>query len=249
MNDHELAARLARAAGDVLMALRPAAWLAPADLGRAGDAAAHAVIDSLLRCLRPHDALLSEEGQPAASGVARTWIVDPLDGTREYAEPPRSDWAVHVALCDGARPVAGAVALPALGRVFGSADPGGLAAAPAGRPRILVSRTRPPEIATRVARRVDAELVPMGSAGAKAMAVLEGRAHAYLHAGGLSVWDSCAPVVVALARGAHASRIDGSPCAYQGNDTSMPDLLICRPELAAPLLEAIREEQRRGALA
>ena len=169
---------------------------------------------------------------------ARVWIVDPLDGTREFGEPPRTDWAVHVALVIGGEPVAGAVALPARGLVLSTASPPRL---PPGveRPRVVVSRTRPPASAQQLVNALDAELVPMGSAGAKAMAVVLGDADIYAHSGGQYEWDSAAPVAVAASAGLHVSRLDGSPLRYNQRDAWLPDLLICRPELAQPVLAAL----------
>lgn len=239
MNDHELAAHLAGEAGRILLAVRDSRRHHGKDLGRAGDAEANALLVAALRELRPDDGLLSEEEKDSAArlGKERTWIVDPLDGTREYSEE-RSDWAVHVALAIGGRPAIGAVALPALGQVLRTDRPAPLppAAAPL---RMVVSRTRPAREAELVAQALGADLVPMGSAGAKAMAVVRGEAEIYLHTGGQYEWDSCAPVAVALAHGFHASRIDGSAMVYNQADVSMPDLLICRPELAARVLEIV----------
>jgi 3'(2'), 5'-bisphosphate nucleotidase len=243
MNDHQLAAEIASTAGRVLVALRGSPALTGQALGAAGDVTANEVITRMLALARPQDGFLSEEAAPDPRRFAmqRVWIIDPLDGTREYADATedRSDWAVHVALTEGGRPTACAVALPALGLTLGTAPPAPLPPAPAGPLKIVVSRTRAPALAHQVAAALGAELVPMGSAGAKAMSMLRGQAHAYLHAGGLHEWDSCAPVGVALAAGLHASRLDGSPCVYNRADTSMPDLLVCRPELAPTLLAAI----------
>ena len=242
-DDHRLAADLATAAGRVLRALRQAFRLGPGTLGDAGDATADALIRTILAQVRPADAFLSEHDAQDATRLTseRVWIIDPLDGTREYSEAAakRTDWAVHVALTRGGRPLAAAVALPALDVTLSTASPPTLPPCPSGRVKILVSRTRPPAVAESVAAALDAELVPMGSAGAKAAAVVRGQAHAYLHAGGQYEWDSCAPVGVALAAGLHASRIDGSPCVYNRADVRMPDLLVCRPELAGRLLAAI----------
>jgi 3'(2'), 5'-bisphosphate nucleotidase len=246
-DDHRLAAHIATAAGGALNAIRASAVLAGKPLGAVGDATANELIARMLAHARPQDGFLSEESAPDARRLAceRVWIIDPLDGTREYGEhvEGRDDWAVHVALTVAGTPRACAVALPALGVTFGTDTPPTLPAAPPGPLKILVSRTRAPELALRVAHRLNAELVPMGSAGAKAMAVLRGEAHAYLHAGGQYEWDSCAPVGVALAAGLHASRIDGSPCIYNGADVAMPDLLICRREIAELMLAAIAASQ------
>ena len=239
MNDHELAAHLAQEAGRILLQVRASRRHHGKELGRAGDAEANALLVAALRELRPDDGLLSEEEKdsPVRVDKPRTWIVDPLDGTREFSEG-RSDWAVHVALSIDGRPEIGAVALPSLGEVLRTDAPGALPPA-AATPRMVVSRTRPAREAEIVAREIGAELVPMGSAGAKAMAVVRGEAEIYLHTGGQYEWDSCAPVAVALAHGFHASRVDGSPLVYNRPDPSLPDLLICRPEWAERVLEIV----------
>jgi 3'(2'), 5'-bisphosphate nucleotidase len=242
--DHALAADLAARAGALLVELRSRLVEEGVDgstLKDEGDRRAHELLVAALADAAPGDAVLSEEGRDDAARLhaARVWIVDPLDGTREFSEPPRTDWAVHVALCIAGVPVAGAVALPALGEVLSTHEPRSLAQQHGGPPRVIVSRTRPPAAATFLAERLGGELVEMGSAGAKAMAVLRGEADVYAHSGGQYEWDSCAPVAVALAAGLHASRIDGSPLVYNNEDPYLPDLLICRPELAAPALEAL----------
>jgi 3'(2'), 5'-bisphosphate nucleotidase len=238
MNDHELAADTARRAGDLLMELR-----ATGGTGAQGDRQADDLILPFLREHRPDDAILSEESKDDASRLdaKRVWIVDPLDGTREYGEEGRTDWAVHVALVEDHIPTAAAVALPAQGLVL-STDPAPALAPPVAGPiRILVSRTRPPQLATRLAELLDAELVPMGSAGAKATAVLLGAGDVYAHGGGQYEWDSAAPVGVANAAGCHTSRLDGSPLRYNQPDPYLPDLLVSRPELADRVLRAIAE--------
>jgi len=241
MNDAALAGRLAREAGRLLIDLRVKAGLEGKALGDAGDAAAHAFLVDELRRNRPADGLLSEEGSadPARLAQRRVWIVDPLDGTREYSEG-RDDWAVHVALVQDGCARTGAVALPALDLVW---DTGQAVTVPPGPDplTIVISRSRPPAEAARAAERLGAALLPMGSAGAKAMAVVRGVAHAYIHAGGQYEWDSAAPAAVAAAAGLHVSRLDGSPLLYNRPDPYLPDLIICRPELAAPLLKAVRD--------
>ncbi|MFM5923758.1 MAG: 3'(2'),5'-bisphosphate nucleotidase CysQ [Novosphingobium sp.] len=239
LSDAALAAQLAAAAGDLLLERRAALradGVTGKPLGAEGDAAANALICEALRGARPDDGLLSEEEKdnPARLAKSRVWIVDPLDGTREFGEE-RSDWAVHVALAIDGAAVAGAVALPGAGVVLRSDDPVAVPPPPA-RLRMVVSRTRPAAEALAVAAALDAEVIPMGSAGAKAMAVVLGQADIYLHSGGQFEWDSCAPVAVALGHGLHASRIDGSPLVYNQADTYMPDLLICRREHAALVL-------------
>lgn len=247
LDDAGLAAETAALAGRLLSSLREGGLLASDALGAAGDALSQVVIERTLRAHRPHDAILSEEAAANASRLhaSRVWIVDPLDGTREYAEG-RMDWTVHVALALDGAPGAAAVALPGLGVTVRTDHPPDLPGAAHDPLRIAVSRTRAPPLASAVAGLLGARLVPMGSAGAKAIAVLSGEADAYLHAGGQFEWDSCAPVAVALAAGLHASRIDGTPCRYNRPDPAMDDLLICRSELADALLEAIAAARRSG---
>ena len=239
-SDVELARLLATHAGVILLRLRTRKPVPASRLKADGDRRSHDFLAAALSKLRPADAVLSEEGTDdhARLTARRVWIVDPLDGTREYAEIDRDDWAIHVALWEDGELTAGAVALPGLGPTLSSEQPPRLRPAPS-RTRILVSRSRPPAYAEAVAKALGAELVPMGSAGAKAMAVVRGQAEVYLHDGGQYEWDSAAPVVVARAAGLHTSRVDGSPLIYNRPNPYQPDLLICRPELAAPLLTAI----------
>ena len=242
MTDVEVAAVAARAAAAVLTGLREEGRLTGRELGDAGDAAAQAAIAGVLAEQRPGEVVFSEEAVDDRGRLTagRVWIVDPLDGTREYGEAPRPDWAVHVALWAAGQLAAAAVALPALGEVLVT-DPAPAVPAPTGaRPRIAVSRSRPPEVAATVAAALDAELVPMGSAGWKVTAVVRGEADAYVHAGGMYQWDSAAPVAVARAAGLTAVRLDGSALVYNGPDAWLPDLLVCRPELAGRLLAAVR---------
>lgn len=237
-SDVRLAVRLATEAGRKLLALQKNGDLEGKALGAEGDRLANAFLVKSLRELRPDDALLSEEEKdsPDRLSAKRVWIIDPLDGTREYGEG-RSDWAVHVALAIDHVAAIGAVALPGLGPTLSSGTPAGLA--PANVPlRMVVSRTRPAAEAIHVAELLRAKLIPMGSAGAKAMAVVRGEADIYLHTGGQYEWDNCAPVAVAQAAGLHVSRVDGSPMRYNNKDTSLPDLLICRPELAEMAIKA-----------
>jgi 3'(2'), 5'-bisphosphate nucleotidase len=190
--------------------------------------------------VRPDDPVLSEEGklEPARLDSSRVWIVDPLDGTREFGEPGRTDWAVHVALAVDGNPVAGAVALPACGLTLATDPAPPMPAPTARRPRMVVSRSRAPEVCFEVAKRIDAEVVPMGSAGAKTMAVVRGEVDIYLHAGGQYEWDSAAPIAVAAACGLHTSRLDGSPLRYNNPDPWLPDQLVCRADLADEVLMA-----------
>ena len=241
MNDHELAARLAAEAGQLLLDVRAELADAPAEERKAqGDKRSHDFLMDELRRARPADAVLSEEGVDDAARLrsSRVWIVDPLDGTREFSEIGRDDWAVHVALwCDGDL-AAGAVALPAQGVTLATPTvpvPPDLPAVP----RILVSRTRPPAMAQRVCDELGGTLVEMGSAGAKVCAVVQGRAEVYVHAGGQYEWDSAAPVAVARAAGLHTSRVDGTPLRYNQADPLLPDLVVCRPDLADAVLAVL----------
>lgn len=250
-SDAALARLLAERAGDALLEVRKG----PAqgrELKDAGDRRAQEVLAALLAEHRPDDAVLSEEAADSAARLSaeRVWIIDPLDGTREFSERPRPDWAVHVALWVRGELVAGAVALPAEGVTFGTDEP------PAVPPpvvsgdgvsavRLAVSRSRPPAFVAQVAEILGAELVPMGSAGVKCASVWRGQADAYVHAGGQYEWDSAAPVAVARAAGLHTSRIDGSPLVYNRADPLLPDLLVCRPELAQRILDAITDPASR----
>ena len=240
MNDSELAAHLADVAGRLLLEVRASGLLSLKALGKAGDQTANQFLCHALREQRPDDGLLSEEEKDNSERLSksRVWIIDPVDGTREYGEE-RTDWAVHVALAVDGVPTIGAVALPGLGIVLRTDRPQPLPPA-ASKPRMLVSRTRPAAEAVAVANKIGADLVPMGSAGAKAMAVVRGEAEIYLHTGGQYEWDSCAPAAVAAAYGLHISRVDGSPLVYNQADVYMPDLLICRPEWAEPVLDLVR---------
>jgi 3'(2'), 5'-bisphosphate nucleotidase len=240
LTDAELAARLATGAGQVALAVRGSGLWSGTALGGAGDRMTNDFIIAGLAAARPEDAVLCEEcgdvGERASS--ARVWIIDPLDGTREYAEE-RDDWAVHVALTLDGSPVAAALALPAKGVLLRSDMPPAAAPSRRERPIMVVSRTRPPTEADRVARALGAQIVPMGSAGAKAAAVIQGEADIYFHAAGQNEWDKCAPVGVALAAGLHAGRLDGSPILYNRASPTVPDLLICRPEWVAKVRAAM----------
>ncbi|MGH9185285.1 MAG: 3'(2'),5'-bisphosphate nucleotidase CysQ [Acidimicrobiales bacterium] len=245
-DDHALAARLATEAGRLLVVLRAQAGGTAHDLWTLrddGDLGSHRFLMEALENARPEDKVLSEEGVENRSRLdaERVWIIDPLDGTREFAEPPRTDWAVHVALVIDGTPVAGAVALPGLELTLATEPPPRPPPHPAvdRPPRVIVSRSRPPAAALVAAEAIGGELVTMGSAGAKAMAVVRGEADVYAHAGGQYEWDSAAPVAVARAAGLHASRIDGSPLVYNRPDPWLPDLLICRPEWAEPVITAL----------
>ncbi len=236
--DHEVAARLATEAGQLLLAVREElADATAAERKAAGDKRSHDYLMEALARERPDDAVLSEEGvdDPVRLSAQRVWIVDPLDGTREFSELGREDWAVHVALWQAGALVAGAVSLPAQGVTLATPDPTPPPAY-AGEPRIVVSRTRPPAVALQVRDQLNGTLVEMGSAGAKVAAVVQGLADIYVHAGGQYEWDSAAPVAVARAAGLHTSRIDGSPLEYNRADPLLPDLVVCRPEYADAVL-------------
>jgi 3'(2'), 5'-bisphosphate nucleotidase len=240
-SDARLAATLAERAGELLLTLRAFSGLEGKELGKRGDADSNELLLHELAAARPDDAVLSEESvdSEARLSARRVWIIDPLDGTREYGMARRDDWAVHVALWESRIGVtAAAVAQPSLGAVYASDDVRATVQVRP-RPRFLVSDSRPPEFAGPVGEALGAEIVPMGSAGAKAMAVVRGDADAYLHAGGQWEWDSAAPVGVAMSAGLHASRVDGSPLEYNRPHPYLPDLLICRPDLAPALLAAI----------
>jgi 3'(2'), 5'-bisphosphate nucleotidase len=239
-DDVEVAAAAARAAADVLLELRGRS-LTGRGLGDAGDAAAQrAILDVLVR-ERPQDVVFSEEATDDLRRLdaERVWIVDPLDGTREYGEPDRHDWAVHVALWSGGELTAAAVALPALGELLVTEPAPRVPSASAGPVRIAVSRTRPPALASVAAEALGGELVPLGSAGYKTVAVARGEVDAYVHAGGMYQWDSAAPVAVARAAGLTTCRLDGAPLVYNQADPSLPDLVVCRPELADRVLAAV----------
>ena len=239
--DVEVAGQAARAAADALLALRSRGDLTGRALGDAGDAAAQEAISALLADRCPDDAVFSEEAvdDPRRLSADRVWIVDPLDGTREYGELDRHDWAVHVALWSDGELSAAAVALPALDEVLLTSPAPALPQRSGGPVRIAVSRTRPPAEAAAVATALGAELVPLGSAGYKTVAVARGEVDAYVHSGGQYQWDSAAPVAIARAAGLVTCRLDGSPLVYNAPDPYLPDLVVCRPELADRVLDAL----------
>ncbi len=235
----------------MLLKVRAESGLTGKELKDAGDAAAQELLSRLLAEHRPEDAVLSEEAtdDKARLDATRVWIIDPLDGTREFSEPPRDDWAVHVALWqrgagDGSGGdgdlVAGAVAQPALGETFATGEVHDVPARSSARPRIAVSRSRPPAFVAALAEELDAELVPMGSAGVKVMSVVRDLTDAYVHAGGQYEWDSAAPVAVARAAGLFTSRVDGTPLRYNQDEVYLPDLIVCRPELADQVVAFVR---------
>jgi len=242
--EHRDAAKLAEMAGRALLELR-AAPPALRDLGAAGDRMAHQLLVAELNRLYPEDDVRSEEGLEHVAGSGRLWIVDPLDGTREFRQQGRNDWAVHVAMAVGGVAVVGAVALPALDLVLATDDPPVLPPFPVGEaPRVVVSRSRPPDVAYDVTESIGGVMIPMGSAGAKIAAVILGAAEVYVHAGGQYEWDSCAPVAVAAASGLHASRLDGAPLRYGDPDAWLPDLVVCRQEYAEAVLAVTTKQHR-----
>ena len=242
-DDHAFAAWAATVAGELLNEVR-GQGLEGRALKDAGDLAAHDLLMAICAEHRPGDAVMSEESKASIDdhdrlSASRVWIIDPLDGTREFSEPPRDDWAVHVALWQDGELTAGAVAQPGIGRTFDTGHPPLVPPRTAERPRIVVSRSRPPAFVERMAAELGADLVPMGSAGAKVISVVRDVSDAYVHAGGMYEWDSAAPVAVARATGLHTSRIDGSPLVYNRAEVWLPDLVVCRPELADTILEYI----------
>lgn len=242
LNDHELAGQLAAKAGELLLRVRAELSDAEPQVRKdEGDRRAHNLLMHELQAARPDDAVLSEEGKDDKSrlSASRVWIVDPLDGTREFGEIPRTDWAVHVALVEHGDLAAGAVALPGLQTTLSTGDGLALPDVHPGPPRVIASRSRPGPAAQAICEALDGEMLLMGSAGAKAMAVVTGQADIYAHTGGQYEWDSCAPVAVARSAGFHTSRIDGSPLVYNNEDPYMPDLLICRPEFAEVAIATI----------
>lgn len=241
---HAAARELADRAGAELLEVRERLvreGADPADLKAAGDAASQKVLATALAELHPTDAVLSEEAADTGARLSaeRVWIIDPLDGTREFSEHPRDDWAVHVALWERGELTAGAVALPARGLTYDTGSPTPVPMPSDGPLRLAVSRSRPPAFIDTLRQHLEVTLVPMGSAGVKAMAVLDGSADAYVHAGGQYEWDSAAPVAVARAHGLHTSRVDGSELTYNNANPWLPDLVICRREHSTALLGAL----------
>jgi 3'(2'), 5'-bisphosphate nucleotidase len=242
--EHRDAAALATMAGLALLELREGPS-AGRGVGAAGDRLAHRLLVQELNRLYPDDDVRSEEGLEHVSGNGRLWIIDPLDGTREFGQPGRPDWAVHVAMAIGGLPVVGAVALPAIDVTLSTGEPPVLSPFHVDvPPRVVVSRSRPPEVAYEVANAIGGVMIPMGSAGAKIGAVIMGLAEVYIHAGGQYEWDSCAPVAVAEASGLHASRLNGDPLRYGAEDAWLPDLMVCRAELADAILSVTRRDFR-----
>ncbi|QQS24396.1 MAG: 3'(2'),5'-bisphosphate nucleotidase CysQ [Actinomycetota bacterium] len=251
-SDHQLAAQLATDAGRLLVEVRAdlqARGASPWQVKDAGDIVSHEYLAQAIAQARPGDAVLSEEGAEDRRrfDAERVWIIDPLDGTNEFGEPGRHDWAVHIALWERGALTAGAVSLPALEMTFATDPAPELADSSRQRPRLITSRTRAPYAAVVVAEQLGCDAVRLGSAGAKTMAIIVGEADIYVHDGGMYQWDSAAPAAVARAAGLHVSRIDGSELVYNDRDPWLPDLLVCRPEYATPVLDALWGTERRGA--
>jgi 3'(2'), 5'-bisphosphate nucleotidase len=250
-SDAQLAVRLAVDAGKLLVTLREEMTSSGAPAWQVmdtGDLASQRFLAQELAAARPADAVLSEEGyeDPRRFDTDRVWIIDPLDGTSEFGERGRPDWAVHIALWDADHFGAGAVSIPALDLIFSTDPPAVVPESGRSRPRLVTSRNRNPYVAVVIANALDADAFRLGSAGAKAMAVVTGEADIYVHDGGMYQWDSAAPAAVALAAGLHVSRIDGSQMVFNERDPWLPDLLICRPEYAEPALEALRNSPRQA---
>ncbi|MEY3071440.1 MAG: hypothetical protein RL473_1547 [Actinomycetota bacterium] len=242
--DQQLASRVATEAGAMLVELRDELvsegihyW----DLKDEGDVAGHRYIMSALTAARPDDVILSEEAADNRKRLSaeRVWIIDPIDGTSEFAEHPRHDWAIHIALWESGELTAASVALPTLGITFDASPAAVVPPSTRTKPLLVTSRSRNPYCAVMVANALGCDVARLGSAGAKAMAVVMGEADIYVHDGGMYQWDSAAPSAVAKAAGLHVSRIDGSPLKYNQESLWLPDFLVCRTELAEPALKAL----------
>jgi 3'(2'), 5'-bisphosphate nucleotidase len=242
--DQQLASRVATEAGAMLVELRDelvAEGIHYWDLKDEGDVAGHRYIMSALTAARPDDVILSEEAADNRRrlNAERVWIIDPIDGTNEFAEHPRHDWAIHIALWEAGELTAASVALPTLGVTFDASPAAVVPPSTRARPLLVTSRSRNPYCAVMVANALGCDVARLGSAGAKAMAIVMGEADIYVHDGGMYQWDSAAPSAVAKAAGLHVSRIDGSPLEYNKESLWLPDFLVCRSELAEPALKAL----------
>ena len=242
--DQQLASRVATDAGAMLVELRDelvAEGIHYWDLKDEGDVAGHRYIMSALTAARPDDVILSEEAADNRKrlNATRVWIIDPIDGTNEFAEHPRHDWAIHIALWEAGELTAASVALPTLGITFDASPAAVVPPSTRAKPLLVTSRSRNPYCAVMVANALGCDVARLGSAGAKAMAVVMGEADIYVHDGGMYQWDSAAPSAVAKAAGLHVSRIDGSPLKYNQESLWLPDFLVCRTELAEPALNAL----------
>ena len=261
LTDAQLANALAEEAGKRLLEARETLRTMDADTWLAkdvGDAVAQQYLNEALSEHRPNDAILSEEAldDDRRLTAERVWIIDPLDGTQEFSEFERNDWAVHVALwerrdeagnpSDEGRLVAGAVALPGFGITLSTDQPPATPERKDRNPVIVVSRNRVTREVIAVAERLGCDVARLGSAGAKTMAVVLGEADLYVHSGGMYQWDSAAPIAVAHAAGLHTSRLDGSPLVYNRADTWLPDLIVCQQHLAQPVIEALRGGRLNG---
>lgn len=243
-NDQQLASRVATEAGAMLVELRDelvAEGIHYWDLKDEGDVAGHRYIMSALTAARPDDVILSEEAADNRRrlNAERVWIIDPIDGTNEFAEHPRHDWAIHIALWEAGELTAASVALPTLGVTFDASPAAVVPPSTRAKPLLVTSRSRNPYCAVMVANALGCDVARLGSAGAKAMAIVMGEADIYVHDGGMYQWDSAAPSAVAKAAGLHVSRIDGSPLEYNKESLWLPDFLVCRSELAEPALKAL----------
>ena len=242
--DQQLASRVATEAGAMLVELRDelvAEGIHYWDLKDEGDVAGHRYIMSALTAARPDDVILSEEAADNRRRLSaeRVWIIDPIDGTNEFAEHPRHDWAIHIALWESGEITAASVALPTLGITFDASPAAVVPPSTREKPLLVTSRSRNPYCAVMVANALGCDVARLGSAGAKAMAVVMGEADIYVHDGGMYQWDSAAPSAVAKAAGLHVSRIDGSPLKYNQESLWLPDFLVCRTEFAEPALSAL----------
>ena len=242
--DQQLASRIATQAGIMLVELRDELAIEGIhywDLKDEGDVAGHRYIMSALTAARPDDVILSEEAADNRKRLSaeRVWIIDPIDGTNEFAEHPRHDWAIHIALWESGELTAASVALPTLGITFDASPAAVVPPSTRAKPLLVTSRSRNPYCAVMVANALGCDVARLGSAGAKAMAVVMGEADIYVHDGGMYQWDSAAPSAVAKAAGLHVSRIDGSPLKYNQESLWLPDFLVCRTELAEPALKAL----------
>ena len=242
--DQQLASRVATEAGVMLVNLRDelvAEGIHYWDLKDEGDIAGHRYIMSALTVARPDDVILSEEAADNRKrlNAERVWIIDPIDGTNEFAEHPRHDWAIHIALWESGELTAASVALPTLGITFDASPAAVVPPSTREKPLLVTSRSRNPYCAVMVANALGCDVARLGSAGAKAMAIVMGEADIYVHDGGMYQWDSAAPAAVAKAAGLHVSRIDGSPLKYNQESLWLPDFLVCRIELAEPALKAL----------
>ena len=247
-DDHLLAANLAESAGRMLVDCRSGAagqLLGGSSLAHEGDQRAHLHLLTRLQEARPDDAVLSEEGADDAQRLdsSRLWVIDPLDGSRDYGFG-NDEWAVHVGLVEDGKIVAGAVALSALDLLFHTGEGEGPACAvdennPNRRPVIVTARSRVNAEGMLLAHELGADVFACGSAGVKAMLVVNGTADAYVHASPLYEWDVCAPAAVAQSAGLHVSDAAGDPLVFNQARPVVNSFLVCRPELVDDILSAL----------